>query len=118
MYLYDIIIFIFIKYCDALPNMYCDPSFSSITKLVNDTYFVVDGEGNFWRVKDREKVRKELKIGKIPDLVGQYGDRFGMRSNFKTFDLTFMINFNGMCKSTLEAMFGLSVSETIQCFVI
>jgi hypothetical protein len=101
---------IVIPIVNALPNIFCNPEFASMTRLVNDTYFIVDHKGNYWVASDSQKISISSSNGKVSQLVTQNKQK--MQTFFDGFDLTFMINFDGKCHSESERLFGLYVSHS------
>lgn len=104
----SIIIFLLaIHLINSLPNIFCDPLFVSMTKLVNNSYFIIDYKGKYWTVEENGKISKSSPKGTISKLKTE-SNRV-LPSPFDTFDLTFIINFNEKCEIQEELFYGLKV---------
>ncbi len=97
----------------GLPDIYCDPFFETITRFVNGSYFINDEKGNFWIARDDEKVsRNSNRKGNISELRTDANIPMNFNNMaISTFELTFMINFNGKCETGVgEEFYGFCVS--------
>lgn len=100
---------------ECIPNdIQCNTTFATITKLLNNSYFITDGN-NYWRIKSSEKIGKQT--GKFTQIRTESGDNLVTNAHSFHISTTFITTFNDKCGKESEKLYALSVLPFVNIII-